>query len=861
MMAVLLFAAFLPVAYAQGSDKTLTQAGATISAPKLTPSAGYAPESAKKLKIQTSISALTSAADVYAAIYTSSGKWVADTAILKKQSNGSKTLYWDGKVSSGNKIGLKKGKYAPAGSYKIKIVARQSSNTAVQWSSAYTAIKLCKLPAAATPSVTPSGTYGFYIGWPNTLKITSKISTPLPATVKAEILNAKNKLVATTAAAANQKSGNVSVYWDGKATKDNKAGLKAGAYAPASSGGTAYYVRFNITNDSMGGAAVLSKTAKFKVYSGLKITSASVSPASFTAGTGKTAVSFKLTKMSNVAVKIYDTSFNKIFAVLNYSWAKPNTACNVYWDGKATAGNTAGLAKGALVPAGSYRVQVFAANTSVKLSTVLNVSSSYYEVHNATELFKAIRSNATIKLLPGDSKDAYNLGVLDDMTQTANVYFDDDYYGPVIKNISNLKIYADSTKSLYIMDDLKVLTLDHCSNVTILKVQLGHSRPVNSCDAGVVATKNCTNIKFDYCDLYGCGTDGIWMDDCNGITISNSNIRDCVFNAAGISKSNNIVFNNVKMYGMAKTYGSDLMHIYQSTSVKLIGCNIYNNGYSGDTEENYLFHIDDASAHEVYLENCTIADTNLKYDALSNGPIVMKQNGEYLVHNARELFYAIRPDATIKVLDGDYNLDLADSYTNTYVGYDDGMKFRSVYNLKIYSTTNELLYSENSYGVVAGFETCDHITLQGLTLGHTVSTVCFAPVVYGDNSDNMTFNSCDLYGCGTEAYFLGGCNNITVSGGKMRDCSHSAFSLEGCKTVNITGVEIRNNGNNGSDYTLADLYDCDQITLSGCDIYDNGALGNTSSMFSVTKSTNFSYDNSDSQLMLDNIYASVLPIS
>lgn len=231
--------------------------------------------------------------------------------------------------------------------------------------------------SASAPKITPSVKDGFAIGWPNQLKITAKLVSSEPVSVKAEILNAKGKLVASIGPLKDQKSGTKTFYWNGKATAGNNARLKAGSYAPASAAGTSYMVRVTVTENKANPKTVTSGSTVFKVYTGLKITNAAVTKASFTAlpsGVNKAKIGFKLNRTSNVEVWIYNANKSKVYAKLKLAYVAAKMMKYVYWDGKATAGNTAGLAAGALVPKGQYRAVIYAANTSKTLSTVLNVA-------------------------------------------------------------------------------------------------------------------------------------------------------------------------------------------------------------------------------------------------------------------------------------------------------------------------------------------------------------------------------------------------------------------------------------------------------------------------------------------------------
>ena len=63
-------------------------------------------------------------------------------------------------------------------------------------------------------------------------------------------------------------------------------------------------------------------------------------------------------------------SKGKFVASYSRENAKPNTTLSATWDGKATAGNNAGLAKGKRVAKGTYSVAVYAGQTTLKSNTM-----------------------------------------------------------------------------------------------------------------------------------------------------------------------------------------------------------------------------------------------------------------------------------------------------------------------------------------------------------------------------------------------------------------------------------------------------------------------------------------------------------
>jgi len=227
---------------------------------------------------------------------------------------------------------------------------------------------------AAAKAMKPGVSKKFVPGYPNKLDISVKSRIIVKGSVSAEIYSKDGKWIAS--ADSYGKDGNkASFAWDGKLDSGNELNSAAGSYAPVSSSGTSYKVMIAVRDSSKN--TVYSTPQNVKLYSSLKIKSAAVSNAKFKAvksGKNKAKIRFKLSMASDVVVKIYNSSMKKVYAVLKQKNAEAEKLLALNWNGKATAGNTARLKAGALVPKGIYRAVIYAAGKSKTVSTKLKVS-------------------------------------------------------------------------------------------------------------------------------------------------------------------------------------------------------------------------------------------------------------------------------------------------------------------------------------------------------------------------------------------------------------------------------------------------------------------------------------------------------
>lgn len=191
------------------------------------------------------------------------------------------------------------------------------------------------------------------------------------------------------------------------------------------------------------------------------------------------------------------------------------------------------------------------------------------------------------------------------------------------------------------------------------------------------------------------------------------------------------------------------------------------------------------------------------------------------VHNALELLLAIKNDRTI-IVESEDTISLSpailalkengfcessgltvletgfeDSKNDGLVFYDNydgiGVAICGLKNLKITSKKGAVIVSSPRYDDVLKLVRCQNTSLSNLVLGHTYEGYCQDGVVSIINSDYVTINDCDLYGCGTEGLIIDcsekvNCNNVIV-----RDCSYYIMHIQDSKDVNFSKCKFRNN--------------------------------------------------------------------
>lgn len=241
------------------------------------------------------------------------------------------------------------------------------------------------------------------------------------------------------------------------------------------------------------------------------------------------------------------------------------------------------------------------------------VSAKVVEVKNTRELLANIGPNTKILLNSGE----YNL--LDTMGSTNkyikyNKVFDG--FEMVVQDVSNLTIQEKpgSEVSLVVAPRYaNVLSFEECNNITLVGLVAGHYPDLGECTGGVLNFTNCKEIKVQECDLYGCGTEGVTLNNVDGFDFIKSTIRECSYSLMTIIDSKNV---NFKDSIFKDTIGFDLINISNS-NVGFNGCSILNNntngGYYPELDQ-YLFVVDKLS--NVTMSNSIIKGNDVDY--LSN---------------------------------------------------------------------------------------------------------------------------------------------------------------------------------------------------------------------------------------------------
>lgn len=230
---------------------------------------------------------------------------------------------------------------------QISIVRKGSNSlTSSSGSSAGSSSKPAPVKLSVSSlTVKPSTSYGITPGYGNNLKVQSKVYASVKgAKVELRVYDAKERIVAKQIKTKKStKTTTATFFWNGKATKENTAGYKTGAYVKRSSKGTKYL--FKVTISAKG------KIVKTKVYSTKVYTPATKLYTDISKTTIKrkssTVLSMKPNRPGTSYVRIYDSKGRLVFNQ-GFYYMKANTKRAVSFKGYGNYGkyNKKLLAKG-----------------------------------------------------------------------------------------------------------------------------------------------------------------------------------------------------------------------------------------------------------------------------------------------------------------------------------------------------------------------------------------------------------------------------------------------------------------------------------------------------------------------------------
>lgn len=159
----------------------------------------------------------------------------------------------------------------------------------------------------------------------------------------------------------------------------------------------------------------------------------------------------------------------------------------------------------------------------------------------------------------------------------------------------------------------------------------------------------------------------------------------------------------------------------------------------------------------------------------------------------------------------------------TYSTYDE-FSMNQVSNVKLVGGDGVKLVNMSGADRILSLYGCDNISISGITMGHETAPgeyYCTAGVLGLYSSDNVSFENCDIYGCGTMAFETSGCLGVNFKNCYMHHCSDCIGSVDE-STATLTDCRFEGNGYGEykTDYAFYCLWGS-TMTFTNCDFQDN----------------------------------------
>ena len=117
-----------------------------------------------------------------------------------------------------------------------------------------------------------------------------------------------------------------------------------------------------------------------------------------------------------------------------------------------------------------------------------------------------------------------------------------DGFELVVSGVRNLTIRCGPKGGLVTAPRYSfVLNFEDCRGITLEGLTAGHTVG-GTCEGGVLRFADCKDITIKDCDLYGCGTEGLLLENVDGLAMEGGSIYECTYDIMTALDSKNLTF-------------------------------------------------------------------------------------------------------------------------------------------------------------------------------------------------------------------------------------------------------------------------------------------------------------------------------
>jgi hypothetical protein len=251
-------------------------------------------------------------------------------------------------------------------------------------------------------------------------------------------------------------------------------------------------------------------------------------------------------------------------------------------------------------------------------------------VATADEFLAALGSDRTIILGPG----VFNLSDLKsdlsdysgELDGGGELIWDDVFDGAELRlvGVKNLTIRGTAEPEGPAETELQVdprysfvAVFENCENIQIEVLIAGHSEG-GECEGGVFRFVGCEGVTLDYAAMYGCGTEGLNLENTRRVSVTDSRIYDCSYYIMTVSRCKDVSFKNCAFDGNGEF---DLINVARSDGLSFEDC------WFSDNRGERMFNVDNNSKNVTVKK--TLFEGNEMGEPIVNGRNVSFTNCQF----------------------------------------------------------------------------------------------------------------------------------------------------------------------------------------------------------------------------------------
>ena len=193
----------------------------------------------------------------------------------------------------------------------------------------------------------------------------------------------------------------------------------------------------------------------------------------------------------------------------------------------------------------------FSVDYDAPSDAVIVKSMTTVYVSSAAELLNAIASNTRVVLSAGTyNLSSVNLPAVKNSHITWKTVFDgtEVFVNGVRSCIVSSAAGAASTQVVVEPRYANVLNFSGCSGIKLVNLTVGHTLEPGYCTGGVLHFSDSENVGISSCVLYGCGTYGLILEDVRGLTVRDTEIKECTYGIMTAASSSSLFFLNSRFH-------------------------------------------------------------------------------------------------------------------------------------------------------------------------------------------------------------------------------------------------------------------------------------------------------------------------